>query len=62
MRIIHQRIIIHILGITDMGIMGITHLITGIIEVIIRTQVIMADITVEHFVLLPVAPTREVLC
>ena len=58
MPIIHQCIIIRILGITGIGIMGITHLITGIIEVIIRTAVIMGSITAVHFIRLPVEPTR----
>lgn len=59
MHIIHQCIIIHILGITVMDIM---HPITDIIEVIIRTEAIMAGITAVHFILLPAVPTREVQC
>lgn len=38
--------------------MGITHPIIGIIEVIIRTEVIMEGITAVHIILLPVAPTK----
>jgi len=59
MHIIHQCIIPHTHGITGMGIMGITHLITGIIEDIIRTAVIMEGITAVHIILRPVAPTKE---
>ncbi len=59
MHIIHQCIIPHTHGITDMGIMDITLPIIGIIEVIIRPEVLMEGITAVHIILLPVAPTKE---
>ena len=62
MRIIHQCIIIHILGIMGMdimGIMGIVHPITAIIGVILRIEVIMGDIAGVRSCLPRVVPTKE---
>jgi hypothetical protein len=59
MHIIHQCIIIHILGIMDMDIMGIVHPITTIIGVILRIEVIMEDIAGVRSCLPRVVPTKE---